>query len=86
MSRLAAKPSRFCLRHLDGKQLPSQQSSCVHHSNRTTAPPASILRLTHIRRSYSVGTDVETEVLHDSRLAQRCDRMLELVDGRLVDN
>lgn len=29
-----------------------------------TTPPTPILHLTDIRRSYNVGTEVETEVLH----------------------
>ena len=32
-------------------------------------PPAPILRLSDIRRSYNVGTEVETEVLHGISLA-----------------
>ena len=32
-------------------------------------PPAPILRLSDIRRSYNVGTEVETEVLHGISLS-----------------
>ena len=34
-----------------------------------TTQPAPILRLADIRRSYNVGTDVETEVLHGISLS-----------------
>ena len=34
-----------------------------------TTPPNPILRLTNIRRSYNVGTEVETEVLHGISIA-----------------
>ncbi|MDB5938161.1 MAG: transporter related protein, partial [Polaromonas sp.] len=34
-----------------------------------TIPPAPILRLENIRRSYNVGTEVETEVLHGISIA-----------------
>jgi lipoprotein-releasing system ATP-binding protein len=36
-----------------------------------TTPPAPILKLTDIRKSYNVGTPVETEVLHGITLALR---------------
>ena len=49
--------------------MPSPQNPCVDNSQRMTTPPTPILRLTNIRRSYNVGTDVETEVLHGISIA-----------------
>ena len=41
----------------------------VDNSQRMTTPPDPILRLADIHRSYNVGTDVETEVLHGISIA-----------------
>ena len=43
-------------------------------------PPAPILRLSDIRRSYNVGTEVETEVLHGISLALQQAEFVALKD------